>query len=421
MDLGELLCFVALLLVVVVGSATFRRGPGLVEVAPKHDALLKGVLDGTLMVGARLLEHLVEQVGPSGRLPRVPVLGGGDKVCVGGVAFRLRLLLALLLRATLSGCLGDVFRLAPLRLLVLPENGLDRLLTRGELGGDVHQLARPGGSLATQLAHQVTASGAGEERADDIGVGDVEQLGALLRKSPDVVPQGLSRQLATTSEIPGVPRAHVCALEVAGEGFGQVVPVGDLRRRQMLQPGSGCVGEEQGEVADDEVVIVRSTHLAGQPVVREPQFWPCLPRVLGDGSRGSEPGRKRRPSYGPAESLRTELFGRGTPILPDVVASPTPGVVASVHLLVKVGSTVAAVVLVAEATRGRRRCVPRAPGVDRGFPHETGSRGAMLRGVPSPSGGRAFGPSDRGLLQEILELFLDTPPLGGGWFRHHSE
>ena len=35
----------------------------------------------------------------------------------------------------------------------------------------------------------------------------------------------------------------------------------------MLQPGSGGVGEEQGEVADDEVVIVRSTQLAGQPVV----------------------------------------------------------------------------------------------------------------------------------------------------------
>jgi hypothetical protein len=43
---------------------------------------------------------------------------------------------------------------------------------------------------------------------------------------------------------------------------------------------------------------------------------------------------------------------------------------------------VAAVVLVAEATRGRRRCVPRAPGVDRGFLHESGSRGAMLRGYP---------------------------------------
>jgi hypothetical protein len=71
----------------------------------------------------------------------------------------------------------------------------------------------------------------------------------------------------------------------------------------MLQPGSGGVGEEQGEVADDEIVIVRSTQLAGQPVVRKPQFRPCFPRVLSDGSRGSEPGRERRPSYGPVEGL----------------------------------------------------------------------------------------------------------------------
>jgi hypothetical protein len=60
------------------------------------------VFDGPLMIGARLLEHLVEEVGTSGRLPRVLVLGDGDKVRVGGVAFHLRLLLALLLGATLS-------------------------------------------------------------------------------------------------------------------------------------------------------------------------------------------------------------------------------------------------------------------------------------------------------------------------------
>jgi hypothetical protein len=66
------------------------------------------------------------------------MLGGGDKICVDGIAFRLRLLLALLLRAALSGRLGDVFLPASLRLLVLSKDGLDRLLTRGELGGDVH-------------------------------------------------------------------------------------------------------------------------------------------------------------------------------------------------------------------------------------------------------------------------------------------
>jgi hypothetical protein len=150
----------------------------------------------------------------------------------------------------------------------------------------------------------------------------------------------------------------------------------------MLQPGPGGVGEEQGEVADDEVVIDRSSQLAGQPVVRKPQLRPYFPRVLGDGSQGPEPSWERRPSYGPAECLRTWWFGRGAPILLAVVASPTPGVVASAHLLVEAGSTVAAVVLVAEATRGCRRRVPRALGVDGGLPHDSGSRCAMLRGAP---------------------------------------
>jgi hypothetical protein len=102
MDLGELSCLVILLLIVVAGPATFRRWPDLVKVAPKHGALLKVVLDGPLVIGARLLEHLVEEIGTSGRFPRVLVLGGGDKVHVGGVAFGLRLLLAFLLGAVLS-------------------------------------------------------------------------------------------------------------------------------------------------------------------------------------------------------------------------------------------------------------------------------------------------------------------------------
>jgi hypothetical protein len=164
---------------------------------------------------------------------------------------------------------------------------------------------------------------------------------------------------------------------------------------------------------DDEVAIVRSAQLAGQPVVREPQFWSRLPRVLCDSSRGSELGREQRPSYGVTENLRTGWFGRGTPILLAVVASPTPGVVASAHPLIEVGPTVAVMVLIAEATRGRRRCVARAPSVDRGFLQESGSRGAMFRGVPLPSGGGAFGPSDHDILQEILELSLNSPPLGG--------
>jgi hypothetical protein len=147
------------------------------------------------------------------------VFDSSDEIRVSGVALRLRLLFRLLLRAPLGERLENVFLLASLRLLVLPEDGFDRLLTRGELSGDVHQLARLSGSLAAQFAHQVAASGAGEERPDDIRVGDVGQLGALLRKPPDVLSQGFPWLLAAASEIPRVPRAHVRALEVSSEGL----------------------------------------------------------------------------------------------------------------------------------------------------------------------------------------------------------
>jgi hypothetical protein len=189
----------------------------------------------------------------------------------------------------------------------------------------------------------------------------------------------------------------------------------------MLQPGPGGVGEEQGEVADDEVVIVHPSQLACQPVVCKPQLRPRLPRILGDGSRGPEPSQERRSSYGPAEGLRTWWFGRGAPILLAVVASSVSGVVASAHPLVEAGSTVATMLLVAEAVRGCRRPIPCALSVDQGLSHASGGCCAMLRGAPSPSGGRAFGASDRGIFQETLEFSLDSPPLSGGWLRHRSK
>ena len=91
----------------------------------------------------------VERADPSRGLPRVPVLDSSDKILVSGVALRLRLLLGLLFHATLGERLGGVFLLPSLRLLVLPEDGFDRLLTRGKLDGDVHQFARLGRCLAS--------------------------------------------------------------------------------------------------------------------------------------------------------------------------------------------------------------------------------------------------------------------------------
>jgi hypothetical protein len=164
----------------------------------------------------------------------------------------------------------------------------------------------------------------------------------------------------------------------------------------MLQPGPGSVREEKGKIVDDEVVVICPSQLACQSVVREPQLRPRLPRVLGDGSRVSETGRERRSSYGPAEDSWTGWLGRGTLFLLTVVASPAPRMVASAHLLLEVGSMVATVLLVAEAILDGRRLVPRALEMDRGLPHASGGRRVMLRGVSSPSGGRALSSSNCG-------------------------
>jgi hypothetical protein len=101
--------------------------------------------------------------------------------------------------------------------------------------------------------------------------------------------------------------------------------------------------------------------------------------------------------------------------------SSAPGVVASAHPLFEAGSTVAAVLLVAEAIQGYGRPVPCALGADRGLPHASGGHCVMLRGAPLPSRGRALGSSDCDIFQEILEFALDTPSLGGGWLWHCSE
>jgi hypothetical protein len=55
---------VILLLVVVASLATLRGWPGPVEVAPKHSALLKGVLDGPLMIGHGSLSILSKRLAP---------------------------------------------------------------------------------------------------------------------------------------------------------------------------------------------------------------------------------------------------------------------------------------------------------------------------------------------------------------------
>ena len=107
--------------------------------------------------------------------------------------------------------------------------------------------------------YELLAGGTRYEGSDDIGVRDVGELGPLLGESPDEVSEGLIGLLSATPEVPGVPRAHVRALEVPDEDLDQVCPVVDQALREMLEPSSSRIGQVQWEVPDDEEVIVRST------------------------------------------------------------------------------------------------------------------------------------------------------------------
>jgi hypothetical protein len=63
---------------------------------------------------------------------------------------------------------------------------------------------------------------------------------------------------------------RVGALKIPHEDFLQVRPILDGVGQEVVQPCPGRVGQEQGEVADDEVVIIYAVGLAGKPVVLNP-------------------------------------------------------------------------------------------------------------------------------------------------------
>jgi hypothetical protein len=118
--------------------------------------------------------------------------------------FALLVLLLLLhvvpLRAS-AGAHGILFLVLPL-VLVATKDGTNRLLAGGEVGDNIHQTVGSDGSAAAQLSNQLFASGTREEGHDDVGVGDVGELGALFGETPDVVPEGFAWLLFAASEIP---------------------------------------------------------------------------------------------------------------------------------------------------------------------------------------------------------------------------
>ena len=83
-------------------------------------------------------------------------------------------------------------------------------------------------------------------------------------------------------EVPGITRADIRPLEVPDEDPLEVRPVTDAIVREEFEPRSNMFPHTDGEVLNDEVIIIHSPGSVGEPEVFEPYTGVGLPGVSGD-------------------------------------------------------------------------------------------------------------------------------------------
>jgi hypothetical protein len=160
---------------------------------------------------------------------------------------------------------------------------------------------------------------------------DAWDLSAVLGKEPYEIPERLARSLGARPQVPGVPRAHVCALEVPHERADYVIPAMDLAGWQVFEPRSGRICEVQGRVVDDHRIGGGAAQLASQVVVVEPHSRVFLPQVLGDGGGPVEALGEARRADLPAKHAGSRGFRHWRSILSAVIVSTPLRVVARRH------------------------------------------------------------------------------------------
>ena len=80
--------------------------------------------------------------------------------------------------------------------------------------------------------------------------------------------------------MPGVSRADIRPLEISDKDPLEVRPVADAVVWEEFKPCPDMFPHADGEILNDEIVIIHSSGPAGEPEVFEPNAWVCLPGVL---------------------------------------------------------------------------------------------------------------------------------------------
>ena len=94
--------------------------------------------------------------------------------------------------------------------------------------------------------------------------------------------------LLVALEVPGIPRMDIRPLEIPDEDPLEIYLVVDAVRREEFKPCSNMFPHVDGQVLDDEVVIIHSSGSAGEPEVFEPYTRVSLLGVSGNVGGWSE-------------------------------------------------------------------------------------------------------------------------------------
>ena len=110
----------------------------------------------------------------------------------------------------------------------------------------------------------------------------------------DVIPQGLVELLLVALEVPRIPRMDIRPLENSDKYPLEICPVADAVGRKELEPCSNMLPHADGEVLDDEAIIIHSSGLVGELEFFKPYTRVRLRSVLSDVGGRSEALWERR-------------------------------------------------------------------------------------------------------------------------------
>ena len=98
----------------------------------------------------------------------------------------------------------------------------------------------------------------------------------------DVIPHRLAGLLLAALEVLGVTRADIRPLEIFDEDPLEVRPVVDAVVQEEFKPCLNMFPHTDGEILNDEMVIIHPFGSAREPEIFEPYTGVRLPGVLGD-------------------------------------------------------------------------------------------------------------------------------------------